>query len=283
MKTKEELISRLENIIAEFKESPVSVPPTAPVAKTLQKGDVDPLVGLAQAELKRIGYSVSLVDNDFGPETENAVKAFQEVNQIGITGKLGPQTWSALFSSSAKGPIVIASGIVAAAELARVEAKQNYHWRASGYTDSVAEKYLASVRKLIGAPVVGNGHNEASRFPWCAAFMFWCLKQKGVDMSNLGSGAAYVPSWVTWAQKKGYWHAATEKSFNPRLGDIVIFDWNDNGSLDPEHIGFVLSYDGGAYIETAEGNTSSVSDGNGDQTALRTRHWDTIEGFIRIA
>jgi hypothetical protein len=108
------------------------------------------------------------------------------------------------------------------------------------------------------------------------------MKQCGIDMSILGAGAAYVPSWVAWARKKGYWHLSTEKSFTPRLGDIVIYDWDNVGTLDPEHIGFVLSYDGGSYIQAAEGNTSAASNGNGNSTAVRTRHWDLIEGFIRI-
>lgn len=283
-KTKEELISRLEGLITEFKDSPpVTVPPSKPVLKeTLQKGAEDPLVGLAQAELKKFGFKITMIDNRFGDETEAAIKAFQEANKIGTSGKLGPQTWAALFSATAKGPIKVASGVVAAAELARVEAKANYHWRASGGPKSVAEKYLASVRGLIGMPV--NFDNiEACRFPWCAAFIFWCLKQCGVDMSELKSGAAYVPSWVAWAKKKGYWHPANERSFNPRLGDIGINDWNDRGTEDPEHISFILSYDGARTLQTAEGNTSSASDGNGDQTALRTRDWDDFEGFIRIA
>ncbi len=254
---------------------PGTIPPVNPPAVKLpiQKGDKGTLVGTVQKRLKQLGFDLT-VDDDFWDETVSAVRQFQEANQIGRTGVVGPQTWTALFSDSAKGPIKLGSGMIAAAEYARMEAKKNLQWTASGGLKSEAEKFLASVRKLIGVPT--------ARFAWCAAFVFWCLQKAGVDMSHLGTGAAYVPSWVSWAKSKGFWHPSTEKSFNPRLGDIVIFDWNDVGTLDPEHIGFVLGYDGGAYVMTAEGNTSNESDGNGDSTALRSRHWDTIEGFIRV-
>lgn len=253
------------------------VPPTpAPIPspnRQIKLGDTGAEVEKAQSALKALGFELD-VDGEFGSQTEAVVKQFQEANKIGTTGIIGPQTATALYSGTAKGPIKLSGNVVSAAELARAEAKKGYQWIASGGLKSVAEKYLASVRKLIGVPT--------ARFPWCAAFVFWCLRETGTDMSHLGTGAAYCPSWVAWAKRKGYWHPASEKSFTPRLGDILIFDWDDVGTEDAEHIGFVLSYDGGAYLSTAEGNTSNSSNGNGDSTALRTRHWDTVEGFIRI-
>lgn len=277
MKEKSELISRLENLIVEFKDEPVigiPVPPSSGVTLQLKRGDKGPEVGKVQTRFKALGFQIE-IDDDFETETESVTKQFQEANQIATTGIIGPQTYAALFSPGANGPIKVFGSLIAAAEIARIEAKKELHWRDSGGVESEAEKYLASVRKLI--------HEPTERFPWCAAFVFWCMLKAGIDMSHLGTGAAYVPSWVAWAKSKGYWHPHGEKSFNPRLGDIVTFDWDDMGTEDPEHIGFVLSYDGGSYIETAEGNTSTASDGNGDSTALRTRHWDLIEGFIRIA
>lgn len=276
MKEKSELISRLEALIVEFKDAPPVLVPQ------LKMGDVGERVTSAQTTFKTLGFEID-IDGEFGPQMESVVKQFQEANQIAPTGVIGAQTLAKMGSPDANGPIKVFGGVVAAAELARAEAKKELHWRAGGYTDSEAEKYLASVRKLIGMPVVDNGHNEASRFPWCAAFIFWNLLQQGIDMSHLGSAAAYVPAWVAWAKSKGYWHPVSEKSFNPRLGDIGINDWTDNGIEEPDHISFILAYDGGAHLTTAEGNTSSQSDGNGDSTAIRTRHWDLYDGFIRIA
>ncbi|MFA7282825.1 MAG: peptidoglycan-binding domain-containing protein [Sterolibacterium sp.] len=37
-----------------------------------------------------------MVDGDFGPKTEKAVKALQKANGLTVDGKVGPQTWGAL-------------------------------------------------------------------------------------------------------------------------------------------------------------------------------------------
>jgi len=47
------------------------------------------------------GYNVvDGIDGQFGPNTENAVKAFQRAKGLGVDGEVGPQTWPALRSSS---------------------------------------------------------------------------------------------------------------------------------------------------------------------------------------
>jgi len=47
------------------------------------------------------GYNVvDGIDGQFGPNTENAVKAFQKAKGLGVDGEVGPQTWPALRSSS---------------------------------------------------------------------------------------------------------------------------------------------------------------------------------------
>lgn len=233
-------------------------------------GQTGPSVKIIQDQLKELGYDLE-VDSEFGEETQGAVLAFQEANKIGKTGVVGEQTYAAMFSGTAKGPVKVTAVAQRAAKIALEEAKRNLHYTGP---NSEAEKYLKAVRSLIGMP--------SGRFAWCAAFVFWCFLQAGLDLSEqLGGYAAYVPGYVNWAKKKGYWHPASEKSFNPREGDMIIFDWSDTG--DADHIGLVVSYDGSAYVNTAEGNTSSASDGNGDQTSVRRRHWDTILGFIRVA
>jgi len=215
---------------------PIEVPPVSsqPEPKVLRKGDIGLAVGMMQTRLNKLGYGPITVDDNFGDESESTLKIFQEANSVGMTGVLGPQTSAILYSDKAKGPIKLSGSVVAAAEIARIEAKKGLQWTASGGVNSEAEKYLKIVRTLIGMP--------SGRFPWCAGFIFWCMAKAGIDMSHLGTGAAYVPSWVAWAKKKGYWHPASEKSFNPRLGDVGINDWNDRGTEDPEHISFILSY-----------------------------------------
>lgn len=273
---------------AKTPELPPATEPTKPaepvehVPETIriERGQTGPAVAAIQNKLKEIGYAIS-VDGDFGEETERVVKQFQAENSIGQTGVVGPQTYAALMKAKHRTtqpdvPKVMptASIMVKAADIADAEANKNLKW-----TDMhcEAEKYLASCRKALGMP---NG-----RYPWCGAFVTWCVREAGgyipdVLVRNLTT--AYVPAWQEWAQANGLWVSSRDKGFNPVKGNIVIFDWDRNGG-EADHIGIVLRYTPGtAVVYTAEGNTSSENNSNGNQTAHRVRNWADIKGFIRF-
>jgi len=63
-----------------------------------------------------------------------------------------------------------------------------------------------------------------------------------------------------------------------KRGDIVLFDFNHNGTSD--HIG-IVTYVGNGYIETVEGNTGSGSDTNGGEVQKRTRYKNQVNYFVR--
>jgi peptidoglycan hydrolase-like protein with peptidoglycan-binding domain len=65
---------------------------------TVKRGSKGQAVTLLQQLLHDYGYNPGVVDGDFGPNTENAVKAFQ--NDYGLTadGIAGPKTWAAIGS-----------------------------------------------------------------------------------------------------------------------------------------------------------------------------------------
>lgn len=68
---------------------------------TLSGDDVKNL----QARLLALGYTeVGTADGSFGPKTDEAVRHFQENNDLVVDGIVGPLTWDALFSSDAVGP-----------------------------------------------------------------------------------------------------------------------------------------------------------------------------------
>lgn len=64
--------------------------------RTLRQGMQGDDVMEVQSLLKRMGYEISAVDGAFGPETQNAIIAFQR--RFGLTpdGVIGPQTWAVL-------------------------------------------------------------------------------------------------------------------------------------------------------------------------------------------
>ena len=59
---------------------------------------------LLQQRLLALGYSeVGVPDGVFGPMTDEAVRHFQENNDLVVDGIVGPVTWEVLFSGNAKG------------------------------------------------------------------------------------------------------------------------------------------------------------------------------------
>lgn len=50
----------------------------------------------AQEKLKELGYYTGDVDGSFGPKSQEALKAFQEENDLEVDGKLGPKSKKAL-------------------------------------------------------------------------------------------------------------------------------------------------------------------------------------------
>lgn len=63
-----------------------------------------------------------------------------------------------------------------------------------------------------------------------------------------------------------------------KVGDIVLFDFNGNGTSD--HAGIVIGVSGNT-ITTIEGNTGIGNNTNGGQVQKRTRSRDVVNYFVR--
>jgi len=63
---------------------------------TLKPGSSGPDVTALQQKLKELGFDPNGVDGNFGPGTENAVRAFQSSKGLEADGKAGPNTLAAL-------------------------------------------------------------------------------------------------------------------------------------------------------------------------------------------
>lgn len=64
-----------------------------------------------------------------------------------------------------------------------------------------------------------------------------------------------------------------------KKGDIVLFDFNHNGTSD--HIGIVVSVNKDGSITTVEGNTGSGNNTNGGQVQKRIRYKSQVNYFVR--
>ena len=63
---------------------------------TLRQGDRGAYVRLLQSLLESALVPVKGIDGIFGQNTENAVREFQQNNNLAVDGIVGPNTWNAL-------------------------------------------------------------------------------------------------------------------------------------------------------------------------------------------
>ena len=69
---------------------------------TLRRGSMNSNVLFLQKLLLSYLYPITNLDSNFGPETERAVKAFQQENGLVSDGIVGARTWEKLFSTAGR-------------------------------------------------------------------------------------------------------------------------------------------------------------------------------------
>ena len=112
---------------------------------------------------------------------------------------------------------------------------------------------------------------------WCDIFVTTVFQQAG--LSDLIGRECGVQRHIGIMEKKGIWKGRTQ----PKVGDIVTFDWDGGGWAD--HIGIVESVNNG-IITTIEGN-SALYAGSTAKTKVnrKTYNWNSsyIKGYARPA
>ena len=112
---------------------------------------------------------------------------------------------------------------------------------------------------------------------WCDIFVTTVFQQAG--LSDLIGRECGVQRHIGIMEKKGIWQGRTQ----PKVGDIVTFDWDGGGWAD--HIGIVESVNNGV-ITTIEGNSISYA-GSGENPSVKrkTYNWNSsyIKGYARPA
>lgn len=148
------------------------------------------------------------------------------------------------------------------------EARQGLVWVPGGD----ATKYTKKFEGLFGT----------NRFPWCAAFVTWCLEQSGVQVPmKLGPKqypSSLVEAWHTWGTQQKFGFVETP-DYKAQAGDLVLFDWQmTSGQPDfygwDDHIGVLLYMDQGLYV-VAEGNVKN-------QARIEKHAGKFIQNFLRI-
>lgn len=92
------------------------------------------------------------------------------------------------------------------------------------------------------------GYKE--RVEWCACFVSWCAYQSG-DLNITIPKFSAVKDGIKYYQDKGLWK---DKNHIPKTGDLIFFDWQQDGISD--HVGIVEKVENN-IIYTVEGNSSN--------------------------
>ena len=96
-----------------------------------------------------------------------------------------------------------------------------------------------------------RGYKLQEKDPWCAATVSAILHKVGYD----DIAECSCPVMIQKAKEKGIW--VESDSYVPTPGDIIMYDWQDNGKGDnmgnPDHVGIVVKVDGNK-ITVREGN-----------------------------
>ena len=169
------------------------------------------------------------------------------------------------------------------------------HYFVNGkYQQTNLQKVLDVARKYMGVETgtrehkkIVDAYNSVDPKPvgytatydddWCDIFVTTVFQQVG--LSDLIGRECGVQRHIGIMEKKGIWKGRTQ----PKVGDIVTFDWDGGGWAD--HIGIVESVNNGV-ITTIEGN-SALYAGSTAKTKVnrKTYNWNSryIKGYARPA
>lgn len=116
---------------------------------------------------------------------------------------------------------------------------------------------------------------KANFLPWCGSFVNWCANQVGLKIPNCVSTVAGATAFM----KKKQWEKAEEAI--PLPGDIVFFDFPNDGVDRISHVGIVVKDNGDGTVTCIEGNTAPDKKGdqrNGGQVCLKVRAYKKKNG-----
>lgn len=124
-------------------------------------------------------------------------------------------------------------------------------------TGSQAIVQVALTQEGNGGDTYWSWYGFSSREEWCACFVSWCADQCGYIEAGVIPKFSLCSAGMEWFESQGQF---MDGSYVPAIGDLVFFDWGNDGSID--HVGIVESVvDGTVY--TVEGNS-------GDKVARRS-------------
>ncbi len=211
-----------------------------------------------------------VIDGDFGPATEAAVKAFQEAAGIRRDGIVGPSTWQHLVRPmlNALQPI---EDIDALGDLLVAYARQ----------------HLAEHPREVGGQNCGpwvrlymSGH-DGTQWAWCAGFVSYLLRQAcdTLSISPPLQGSFSCDSLAAQARAAGLFVSESQAKDRSNVPPGSLF-LNRRTSTDWTHTGLVITADDEVF-HSIEGNTNDEGSREGYEVCQRTRGYSRKD-FIAI-
>lgn len=215
-------------------------------------------VGELQARLKTLGMDGLIpggleVDEDFGPDTELAVRTFQarsvddKGRPLDVDGVVGPLTWAALFREAVKPTPIPAVGLLGKAieiALSKVGVME----------DPLGSNDGPEVRQFLASVGLGPGN------AWCAAFVYWVFNHAAAELGVANPcprTGGVIDMWAKAGQARLQRYSRSQASANPELikpGQMFFLD--HGGGLG--HMGLIVGVEGVRLI-TVEGNTTNIT------------------------
>ena len=121
----------------------------------------------------------------------------------------------------------------------------------AGGNQAIVEVALTQLGNQGGQPY-WSWYGFDSRVEWCACFVSWCADQCGYIESGLVPKFAGCVDGANWFKSNGKWQSRT---YEPKTGDIIFFDWEGDGITD--HVGIVEKCENGT-VYTVEGNSGDA-------------------------
>ena len=116
---------------------------------------------------------------------------------------------------------------------------------------------------------------KANFLPWCGSFVNWCANEVGLKIPNCVSTVAGATAFM----KKNQWEKAEEAI--PLPGDVVFFDFPNDGVDRISHVGIVVKDNGDGTVTCIEGNTAPDKKGdqrNGGEVCRKVRAYKKKNG-----
>lgn len=237
--------------------------------KNYKRGSSGPKVKLIQEWLCLRGHNV-LIDGDFGPATERAVRRFQQANGLTVDGVVGPQTFGVLVKpmTDALNPIPPGNRTLGQMVVAYAEQHLAQHPREVG-----GENRGPWVRLYMKG-------SEGKGAPWCAGFACFMLESacKSLSVPQPIPSSVSSSQLAAEAKQRGIFRKGstlTDKSaITPGSFFLVT-----GGPTGWKHTGIVHEAES-EVLNTIEGNTNDEGSSEGYEVCRRTRGYPGIDFII---